>query len=127
MVIWGLISVSCFVTRSCVYILSVQLSSNFGYIVVGGALLTAMALVLFATVSYHCAATWRWLRGLGREVVGSSEDALSKQAAIRISHSLPDLKTEPIRQEYVQDPKDTKKVNFKTKSANSQIFKFRFK
>ena len=94
---------------------------------VGGALLTAMALVLFATVSYHCAATWRWLRGLGREVVGSSEDALSKQAAIRISHSLPDLKTEPIRQEYVQDPKDTKKVNLKLKSENSQIFKFSFK
>jgi len=128
MVICGLINVSCFVTRSYIYIFfSVQLSSNFGYIVVGGALLTAMALVLFATVSYHCAATWRWLRGLGREVVGSSEDALSKQAAIRISHSLPDLKTEPIRQEYVQDPKDTKKVNFKPKSVNSQFLKFSFK
>jgi hypothetical protein len=70
-----------------------------------------MALVLLATVSYHCAATWRWLRGLGRDGDGDAEDALAKQAAIRISHSLPDLKTEPIRHEYIQDPKDGKKVN----------------
>jgi hypothetical protein len=69
-----------------------------------------MALVLFATVSYHCAATWRWLRGLARDPDGHAEDALAKQSAIRISHSLPDLKTEPTRQEYVQDPKDSKKV-----------------
>ncbi|XP_069696983.1 synaptotagmin-10-like isoform X2 [Periplaneta americana] len=84
-------------------------SASFGYQVVGGVLVTAMALVLFATVSYHCAATWRWLRGLARDGDSGGEDALAKQAAIRISHSLPDLKTEPIRQEYVQDPKDSKK------------------
>ncbi|XP_023718098.1 synaptotagmin-10 [Cryptotermes secundus] len=86
-----------------------QLSGSFGFLVVGGVLVTVMALVLFATVSYHCAATWRWLRGLSRYTDGNTEDALAKQAAIRISHSLPDLKTEPIRQEYVQDPKDGKK------------------
>ncbi|KAJ9580044.1 hypothetical protein L9F63_004337, partial [Diploptera punctata] len=40
---------------------------------------------------------------------GEGEDALSKQAAIRISHSLPDLKPEPTRQEYVQDTKEAKK------------------
>ncbi|KDR07453.1 Synaptotagmin-9, partial [Zootermopsis nevadensis] len=81
----------------------------FGYQVLGGVLLTAMALVLFATVSYHCAATWRWLRGLARDPDGHADDALAKQSAIRISHSLPDLKTDPTRQEYVQDPKDAKK------------------
>ncbi|XP_021940702.1 synaptotagmin-10-like [Zootermopsis nevadensis] len=86
-----------------------ELLKNFGYQVLGGVLLTAMALVLFATVSYHCAATWRWLRGLARDPDGHADDALAKQSAIRISHSLPDLKTDPTRQEYVQDPKDAKK------------------
>jgi hypothetical protein len=102
---------SSFLTSNCVYIIADQLSGTFGYLVVGAVLVTVMALVLFATVSYHCAATWRWLRGLGRYTDGNTDDALAKQAAIRISHSLPDLKTEPIRQEYVQDPKDGKKVN----------------
>ena len=88
-----------------------ELSGSFGYQVIGGVLVTAMALVLFAAVSYHCSATWRWLKGLARDGEGEGEDALSKQAAIRISHSLPDLKSEPTRQEYVQDPKDVKKVN----------------
>jgi hypothetical protein len=95
----------------CIHIVADELPGSFGYQVVGGLLVTAMALVLFATVSYHCAATWRWLRGLRRDSDGNADDALTKQAAIRISHSLPDLKTEPIRQEYVQDPKDIKKVN----------------
>lgn len=35
---------------------------------------------------------------------------LSQQNAIRISHSLPDLQSEPITHEYVQEQKDSKKV-----------------
>jgi hypothetical protein len=101
----------CVLTPDYVFISADQLSASFGYAVVSGVLVTVMALVLLATVSYHCAATLRWLRGLGRDTDGNTEDALAKQAAIRISHSLPDLKTEPIRQEYVQDPKDGKKVS----------------
>lgn len=43
-----------------------------------------------------------------------SESALSKQTAIRISHSLPDLQTEPLKQEYVQEHKEmAKKVSFR--------------
>jgi hypothetical protein len=102
-----------YLTPNCVSLSADQLPASFDYLVVSGILVTVMALVLLATVSYHCAATWRWLRGLGRDTDGSTEDALAKQAAIMISHSLPDLKTEPIRKEYVQDPKDGKKVNFR--------------
>ncbi|GLV36122.1 Synaptotagmin 1 [Carabus blaptoides fortunei] len=87
--------------------------SNVAYQIVGGVLITAMALGLLAAVSYQCAATWKWLRGRTRRDSQESDQgsALSKQAAIRISHSLPDLQTEPLKQEYVQDHKDTKKVN----------------
>lgn len=38
------------------------------------------------------------------------EGELSQQNAIRISHSLPDLQSEPITHEYVQEQKDNKKV-----------------
>ncbi|XP_049938971.1 synaptotagmin-10-like [Schistocerca serialis cubense] len=71
----------------------------------------AMALVLLAAVSYHCAATWRWLRSKARGDDGGA-GFLGRQAAaaIRISHSLPELQPEPPRSEYVQDPKDPKKV-----------------
>lgn len=44
----------------------------------------------------------------------NDEDAngdLSQQNAIRISHSLPDLQSEPITHEYVQEQKDSKKVS----------------
>lgn len=39
-----------------------------------------------------------------------AESDLSQQNAIRISHSLPDLQSEPITHEYVQEQKDSKKV-----------------
>ena len=59
---------------------------------------------------------------------GDSE--LSQQNAIRISHSLPDLQSEPITHEYVQEQKDSKKVNFCSKNKisceSSQWFKLRY-
>ncbi|CAH2979426.1 unnamed protein product, partial [Chilo suppressalis] len=70
-------------------------------------LLVAMAAVLLAAVGYQCAATWRWIMGRSRrDSEDSNCDSLSRQAAIRISHSLPDLQTEPLKQEYVQEHKD---------------------
>lgn len=79
--------------------------------VVGGLIITAMALVLFATVSYHCAATWKWIKERTCRDFSDEESNLSKQAAIRISHSLPDLQTEPLKEEYVQEHRDVKKVS----------------
>ncbi|XP_045484666.1 synaptotagmin-10 isoform X1 [Pieris rapae] len=76
-------------------------------------MLAAMAAVLLAAVGYQCAATWRWLMGscyrTRRNSQDSNCDSLSRQAAIRISHSLPDLQTEPLKEEYVQEHKDTAK------------------
>nr|XP_037871295.1 synaptotagmin-6 isoform X2 [Bombyx mori] len=73
-------------------------------------LLAAMAAVLLAAVGYQCAATWRWIMGRTRRASQESNcDSLSRQAAIRISHSLPDLQTEPLKQEYVQEHKDPAK------------------
>ncbi|CAF4952005.1 unnamed protein product [Pieris macdunnoughi] len=73
-------------------------------------MLAAMAAVLLAAVGYQCAATWRWLMGRSRRNSQDSNcDSLSRQAAIRISHSLPDLQTEPLKEEYVQEHKDTAK------------------
>ncbi|XP_075982334.1 synaptotagmin-10-like isoform X2 [Anticarsia gemmatalis] len=73
-------------------------------------LLAAMAAVLLAAVGYQCAATWRWIMGRARRDSEESNcDSLSRQAAIRISHSLPDLQTEPLKQEYVQEHKDPAK------------------
>nr|CAD7462428.1 unnamed protein product [Timema tahoe] len=87
-----------------------ELPSSFPYQVLAGIIVTVMALVLFAAVSYQCAATWKWLKELALgEGESGGEDALSKQAAIRISHSLPDLNSEPTRQEYVQENKESKK------------------
>ncbi|CAH2088046.1 unnamed protein product [Euphydryas editha] len=72
-----------------------------------------MAAVLLAAVGYQCAATWRWIMGrTRRESQDSNCDSLSRQAAIRISHSLPDLQTEPLKQEYVQEHKDAGKKPF---------------
>ncbi|XP_044736423.1 synaptotagmin-10-like [Chrysoperla carnea] len=72
-----------------------------------------IGLVLIAAVSYQFAATWRWLKDRSRftSVERERDDSISKQSAIRISHSLPDLQSEPMKQEYVQEHKsDTKKV-----------------
>lgn len=71
-----------------------------------------MALVLLAAASFQCSATWRWLMGVSRQ--NNDEDAdgdIGHQNAIRISHSLPDLQSEPITHEYVQEQKENKKVN----------------
>ncbi|CAB3241510.1 unnamed protein product [Arctia plantaginis] len=75
-------------------------------------LLAAMAAVLLAAVGYQCAATWRWIVGSlcrTRRDGDSNCDSLSRQAAIRISHSLPDLQAEPLKEEYVQEHKDPAK------------------
>lgn len=87
-------------------------TGSYPYQIVGGVLITAMALGLLAAVSYQCAATWKWLKGRTRRDSEESNGSLSKQAAIRISHSLPDLQTEPLKQEYVQEHKEnsSKKV-----------------
>lgn len=80
--------------------------------IVVGVLLSTMALVLFATVSYHCAATWKWIKEKTCRDFSDEESTISKQqAGIRISHSLPDLQTEPLKEEYVQEHRDTKKVS----------------
>ncbi|XP_077289369.1 synaptotagmin-10-like [Arctopsyche grandis] len=72
-----------------------------------GLTLVAMALVLLAAVGYHCTNTWRWLTGRSRRSSENSQcDSLSRSAAIRISHSLPDLQTEPLKKEYVQEHKE---------------------
>lgn len=83
----------------------------FPYQIVGGVIVLAMALVLLAAVSYQCTATWRWIRGKTCRDLTETEDCLAKQTSICISHSLPDLQTEPLTQEYVQEHKDSiKKV-----------------
>lgn len=88
-------------------------SSSLPYQILGGVLLTVMALVLFAAVSYHCAATWRWIRDRAcRDFADTDISIMKQQAAIRISHSLPDLQCEPLKPEYVQEHKEAvKKVS----------------
>ncbi|KAK9753452.1 C2 domain [Popillia japonica] len=81
------------------------------YQITAGIIIIVMALVLFAAVSYQCAATWRWILDKTCRDTSDTESALSKQAAIRISHSLPDLQTEPLKQEYVQEHKEIVKKN----------------
>ncbi|XP_033216077.1 synaptotagmin-10-like isoform X2 [Belonocnema kinseyi] len=86
-------------------------SEIFCYQLLIGAGLAFMALVLLAAVSFQCSSTWRWLMGVTRhENLESSEGDVSQKNAIRISHSLPDLQTDPITHEYVQEQKDNKKV-----------------
>ncbi|EFA01872.1 synaptotagmin-10 isoform X1 [Tribolium castaneum] len=78
------------------------------YQILGVIFLTAMALVLLAAVSYQCAATWKWIRDKTCGDPSDAETSINKQqAAIRISHSLPDLQSEPMTQEYVQEHKDS--------------------
>lgn len=70
-----------------------------------------MALVLLAAVSIQCSSTWRWLLGVARQDhQESNNNDVSQQNAIRISHSLPDLQSDPITHEYVQEQKESKKV-----------------
>ncbi|KAJ8676619.1 hypothetical protein QAD02_012406 [Eretmocerus hayati] len=70
-----------------------------------------MAMVLLAAVSLQCSSTWKWLLGIARQDAQDDDDGeLGQQNAIRISHSLPDLQSEPVTHEYVQEQKDNKKV-----------------
>ncbi|XP_063992442.1 synaptotagmin-10-like isoform X1 [Diachasmimorpha longicaudata] len=85
-------------------------SESFPYQLLIGTGVALMALVLLATVSLQCSATWKWLLGVARQESDDDTDGeLSQQNAIRISHSLPDLQSEPITHEYVQEQKDSKK------------------
>lgn len=81
-----------------------------------------MALVLLAAVSYQCAATWRWLRDKAcRDFLDGDISIMKQQAAIRISHSLPDLQTEPLKKEYVQEHKEiVKKVRMHENTGQQQ-------
>lgn len=84
---------------------------SFPYQVLLGTGVAVMALVLLAAVSLQCSSTWRWLLGVARQETDENPDGdISQQNAIRISHSLPDLQSEPITHEYVQEQKDNKKV-----------------
>ncbi|XP_003703312.1 synaptotagmin-10 [Megachile rotundata] len=86
-------------------------TETFPYQLLVGTGVALMALLLLAAVSFQCSSTWRWLMRMRRNM--KEEDAesdLSQQNAIRISHSLPDLQSEPITHEYVQEQKDSKKV-----------------
>lgn len=53
------------------------------------------------------------------ETTEDTETDQIQQNAIRISHSLPDLQSEPITHEYVQEQKENKKVLL----ANSNVSK----
>lgn len=78
----------------------------------GGVIVVAMALVLLAAVTYQCAATWRWVRSIisrKNSQTPESSNTITKQASIRISHSLPNLQTVPAKSEFVQE-KECKKV-----------------
>jgi hypothetical protein len=82
-----------------------------------------MAVVLLAAVSFQCSTTWRWLMGASwSNGQNDVECEYSQKAAIRISHSLPDLQTDPITHEYVQEQKDTKKVKIAREIRAFSIF-----
>ncbi|XP_076628926.1 synaptotagmin-10 [Colletes latitarsis] len=86
-------------------------TETFPYQVLVGTGIVLMALFLLAAVSFQCSFTWRWLMRVRRHMnEEDNESDLSQQNAIRISHSLPDLQSEPITHEYVQEQKDNKKV-----------------
>lgn len=91
--------------------LAEEWTETFPYQLLVGIGVALMALLLLAAVSFQCSSTWQWLMRVRRHM--KEEDAesdLSQQNAIRISHSLPDLQSEPITHEYVQEQKDSKKV-----------------
>ncbi|XP_003396022.1 synaptotagmin-10-like [Bombus affinis] len=86
-------------------------TETFPYQLLVGTGVALMALLLLAAVSFQCSSTWRWLMRVRRHMKEQdAESELSQQNAIRISHSLPDLQSEPITHEYVQEQKDSKKV-----------------
>ncbi|XP_032682236.1 synaptotagmin-10-like isoform X3 [Odontomachus brunneus] len=86
-------------------------SETLPYQLLIGAGVALIGLILLAAVSYQCSSTWRWLIGMSRhENIEDSEMDQTQQNAIRISHSLPDLQSEPITHEYVQEQKENKKV-----------------
>ncbi|XP_076179399.1 synaptotagmin-10 [Ptiloglossa arizonensis] len=86
-------------------------TETFPYQLLVGTGIVLMALCLLAAVSFQCSFTWRWLMRVRRRMKEEdTESDLSQQNAIRISHSLPDLQSEPITHEYVQEQKDNKKV-----------------
>lgn len=86
-------------------------SENFPYQLLIAAGVALIALVLLAAVSFQCSSTWRWLMNMTRhENIEDTETDQTQQNAIRISHSLPDLQSEPITHEYVQEQKENKKV-----------------
>lgn len=86
-------------------------SENFPYQVLIAAGVALVGLVLLAAVSFQCSSTWRWLMNMTRhENIEDTETDQTQQNAIRISHSLPDLQSEPITHEYVQEQKENKKV-----------------
>ncbi|CAK9804677.1 SYT9 [Anthophora plagiata] len=95
----------------CEILFAEEWTETFPYQLLVGTGVALMALLLLAAVSFQCSSTWRWLMRVRRHM--KEEDAesdLSQQNAIRISHSLPDLQSEPITHEYVQEQKDNKKV-----------------
>ncbi|XP_008545774.1 synaptotagmin-10 isoform X1 [Microplitis demolitor] len=86
-------------------------NDNFSYQVLIGSGAALMALVFLATVSFHCSSTWKWLMAVARQEGDDATDGdVSQRNDIRISHSLPDLQSEPITHEYVQEQKESKKV-----------------
>ncbi|KAM0724800.1 Synaptotagmin-9 [Formica fusca] len=86
-------------------------SENFPYQLLIAAGVALVVLVLLAAVSFQCSSTWRWLINMTRhENLEDTETDQTQQNAIRISHSLPDLQSEPITHEYVQEQKENKKV-----------------
>ncbi|KAK6637193.1 hypothetical protein RUM44_007607 [Polyplax serrata] len=87
-------------------------TDKFPYHIIGGVFITIMALVLLAALSYQCATTWRWIRAvvMRRDSQASNSSiSIAKQSSLRISHSLPDLQTLPVKQHFVQK-KECKKV-----------------
>ncbi|XP_076665202.1 synaptotagmin-6 [Andrena cerasifolii] len=86
-------------------------TETFPYQLMIGTGVALMALLLLAAVSFQCSSTWRWLMNVRRYMKEEdTESDLSQQNTIRISHSLPDLQSEPITHEYVQEQKENKKV-----------------
>jgi len=102
-----------------IFIFPEEWSENFPYqlLIVAGVAL--VGLVLLAAISFQCSSTWRWLINMTRHENIEDAETEVQHNAIRISHSLPDLQSEPITHEYVQEQKDNKKVLL----ANSNLIK----
>lgn len=76
--------------------------------IIGVFVITSMALVLLAALSYQCTATWKWIREKACGKTDVIEDTIKskQQATIQISSSLPDLQVEQLKPTYVQEIKD---------------------